>query len=355
MNRVGTSVRLLQENRSVSVPVLLSSKGYGLFWDNPAVTEVDVAKSSPGVIQWSSEAGDSIDYYVFYGPEPDRVIAGYRTITGTVPMFPRWAWGLWQSRERYKTQEELLGVAREYRRRNIPLDGMVQDWQYWIPQPWGSHAFGVNFPDPKGMTRELHDEKLHLIISVWAKFDKGSKNYDELDKAGFLYPPIYPNVFPKGQAKWYDPFNPGARKMYWRQMSDELLSAGVDGWWLDATEPELGGKWGEFRDLKTAAGPGYKVFNAYPLMTTSAVYDGQRAERPNQRVFILTRSAWAGQQRNAAVTWSGDIQANWDTFRRQIPAGLNFVATGIPYWNTDIGGFFLPKQMDDHYRELFTR
>jgi alpha-glucosidase (family GH31 glycosyl hydrolase) len=161
MNRVGTSVRLLQENRSVSVPVLLSSKGYGLFWDNPAVTEVDVAKSSPGVIQWSSEAGDSIDYYVFYGPEPDRVIAGYRTITGTVPMFPRWAWGLWQSRERYKTQEELLGVAREYRRRNIPLDGMVQDWQYWIPQPWGSHAFGV---------------KVYLPgRAAWTDFDTGKQ------------------------------------------------------------------------------------------------------------------------------------------------------------------------------------
>ncbi|MFT3787466.1 MAG: glycoside hydrolase family 31 protein [Tepidisphaeraceae bacterium] len=345
-------VHLQQENTKIGVPVLTSSAGYTLLWDNPAVTDVDTNAAS---VKWLSESGDTTDYYVCYGPDLNDAIAGYRTLTGDAPMFGRWAWGLWQSRERYVTQNDLLETAREYRTRQIPIDGIVQDWQYWFPQPWGSHAFGTNFPDPTAAVKELHDANFHTIISVWAKFDQGSKNYDELDAAGNLYPPIYPNVAPKGRAKWYDAFKPEARAMYWRQMNEQIAVHGWDGWWLDATEPELGGKWGEMRSLTTGAGPGYAVFNAYPLMTTSAVYEGQRARTPEVRPFILTRSAYAGQQRNGAVAWSGDIGGNWNVFRRQIPAGLNFVATGIPYWNTDTGGFFGGDPNDPEYRELFTR
>ncbi|MGN6503994.1 MAG: TIM-barrel domain-containing protein [Tepidisphaeraceae bacterium] len=347
-----TTVRLLQQNTQVGIPVLTSSAGYTLLWDNPAVTTIDAKNST---VTWASEFGDSTDYYLCYGPNLNDAIAHYRTLTGEAPLFGRWAWGLWQSRERYVKQEDLLATAREYRQRNIPIDGMVQDWQYWYPQPWGSHAFGTNFPDPAGMVKQLHDEHFHAIISVWAKFDQGSKNYDEMEAAGNLYPPVYRNVAPAGKAKWYDAFKPEARAMYWRQMNDEIGTYGWDGWWLDATEPELGGKWGEMRSLTTAAGPGYAVFNAYPLMTTTAVYEGQKARTPEERPFILTRSAYAGQQRNGAVVWSGDIRGSWEVFKAQVPAGLNIVASGIPYWNTDTGGFFGGDPSDPEYRELFTR
>jgi alpha-D-xyloside xylohydrolase len=355
MDYVGTTVHLQQKNADVGVPVLTSSAGYTLLWDNPSVTDVDVGKAQPGIVRWSSEAGVSTDYYVCYGPELDTAIQGYRTLTGAAPMFGRWAWGFWQSRERYESQAQILGVAAEYRARHIPLDGVVQDWQYWGKAPWGSHTFGSQFPDPAGLVRTLHDEHVHAIISVWAKFDQGSANYDELKRAGFLFPTVYRSVYPPGWNQWYDAFNPGARAMYWRQINDDLGKLGWDGWWLDATEPELGGTWGEMRDLATAAGPGYAVFNAYPLETTSAVYQGNRARTSAERSFILTRSAYAGQQRNGAVTWSGDIQGTWPVLKRQIPAGLNFVASGIPYWNTDIGGFFGGDHDDPAYRELFTR
>jgi len=351
-NYTNARVRLLQQNTMIGVPVLTSSAGYTLLWDNAAVTDITTDNSA---VKWASESGDTIDYYVCYGPDLNQAIAGYRKLTGAAPMFGRWVWGLWQSRERYVTQQDLLDVAREYRKRQIPIDGVVQDWQYWFPQPWGSHAFGSNFPDPSAAVKELHDSHFHTLISVWAKFDQGSKNYDEMDAAGNLYPPIYPNVAPKGRAKWYDAFKPDARQMYWRQMNDQIAVHGWDAWWLDATEPELGGKWGEMRNLQTAAGPGYAVYNAYPLMTTTAVYEGQKARKPEVRPLILTRSAYAGQQRNGAVAWSGDIRGSWEVFKRQIPAGLNFVASGIPYWNTDTGGFFGGDPNDPEYRELFTR
>jgi alpha-D-xyloside xylohydrolase len=291
-----------------------------------------------------------------FGPELDGVIADYRALTGAAPMFGKWAWGFWQCRERYASQQELLEVAGWYRGHHVPLDGVIQDWQYWTPNPWGSHKFDTNrYPDPAQMMRQLHAENVHAIISVWPKFDVDSPNANELRAAGALYPQVIPYVFPKGQGQWYDPFNPTARAIYWQQISRELFSDGLDGWWLDASEAELSGKWGEFRNFKTAAGAGAKVFNAYPLMQTTSIYSGQRADNPDKRVFILTRSAYAGQQRNSAVTWSGDIRGTWTVFARQIPAGLNFSLSGIPYWNTDTGGFFGGDPADAAYSELFTR
>jgi alpha-D-xyloside xylohydrolase len=358
MNLAGKKVHLQQENRLVGIPVLVSSRGYGILWDNPSITDVASATSSqkPDTTEWSSEVGDAIDYYVMWGPEIDQVISDYRYLTGAAPMFGKWAWGFWQSKERYASQDELLWIVDQYRTRHIPIDGIVQDWQYWSPGPWGSHKLDpARYYKPADMLKKLHDQNIHMLISVWAKFDLDGKNYRELEDAGVLYPRTLPSVFPKGQQRWYDAFNDKGRELYWKQISTNLFSLGIDGWWLDATEPELGGKWGEFRDFKTADGPGAKVFNAYPLMTTSAVYQGQRSESSAKRVMILTRSAYAGQQRNAAITWSGDIDAKWDVFARQIPAGLNFCMTGIPYWNTDIGGFFGSNPDDPKYRELFTR
>ncbi len=356
MNYRGAKLHLQQENRIVAVPVLLSSRGYGMLWDNPAVTDVDAGATDKSLLVWTSEAADAIDYYFIYGPEPDQVIAAYRGLTGAAPMFAKWTWGFWQCRERYRTQEELLGVVAEYRRRHIPLDGIIQDWQYWPPGGWGSHEFDPKrYPDPTGMVKQVHDANAHIIISIWPRFDLGLTNLAELEKAGAAYPPVYPNVYPKGEGKWYDPFNPEGRRLYWKFLSEKLFARGFDGWWMDASEAELGGKWGEMRKLTTGAGPGAKIFNAYPLMHSTGVYQGQRAETSDKRVFILTRSAFAGQQRNAAVTWSGDTTGKWDVFAKQIPAGLNFVASGIPYWNTDIGGFFGGDPADPKYAELFTR
>jgi alpha-D-xyloside xylohydrolase len=356
MNYRGAKLHLQQENRIVAVPVLVSSRGYGVLWDNPAVTDVDAGATDKASLSWTSEAADAIDYYFIYGPELDGVIASYRELTGAAPMFAKWTWGFWQCREHYETQQELLGVVAGYRQRHIPLDGIIQDWQYWPNGGWGSHAFDTNrYPDATAMTKQVHDENAHIIISIWARFDLGLTNLAELEKAGAAYPPVYQNVYPRGAGKWYDPFNPDGRRLYWKFLSQDLFARGFDGWWMDASEAELGGHWGEMRNLATGAGPGAKVFNAYPLEHTTGVYQGQRAESSDKRVFILTRSAYAGQQRNAAVTWSGDTSGEWSIFQKQIPAGLNFVATGIPYWNTDIGAFFGGDPADDNYRELFTR
>jgi alpha-D-xyloside xylohydrolase len=356
MNYCGAKLHLQQENRIVAVPVLVSSRGYGVLWDNPAVTDVDAGATDKALLSWTSEAADTINYYFIYGPDLNDVIASYRHLTGVAPMFPKWTFGFWQCRERYETQKQLLDVVAEYRKRHIPFDGIIQDWQYWTNGGWGSHEFDTNrYPDPAGMVKKVHEANAHIIISVWPRFDLGLKNLALLEKANATYPLVYPNVYPKGEGKWYDPFNPAGRLLYWKFLSEHLFARGFDGWWMDASEAELGGKWGEMRDVMTGSGSGAKVFNAFPLMHSTGVYQGQRAETAEKRAFILTRSAFAGQQRNAAVTWSGDTHGTWEIFRQQIPAGLNFVASGIPYWNTDIGGFFGGNPADAKYAELFTR
>jgi alpha-D-xyloside xylohydrolase len=271
-------------------------------------------------------------------------------------MFGRWALGYWQSKDHYSSQSELLSVASQYRSRQIPIDNVVQDWQYWGNSPWGSHIFDSSYPDPAGMFAMLHQTGFHAMISVWARFASGSANYDALNAASDFITPMLSD----GMTYYYDPFKVDGRNQYWQQMNTGLFAKGVDGWWLDATEPELNQppNWGEFGTFQTAAGQGAVVYNAYPLMTTSAVHDGQRAATDQKRVFILTRSAYAGQQRNAAVTWSGDISGDWGTFKNQIPVGLNFSLSGIPYWTTDIGGYFLSGLGDPTqpgYQELYQR
>jgi alpha-D-xyloside xylohydrolase len=357
MNYRGTSVHLQQMNPGESaIPVLVSSRGYGLLWDNPAITDVDVGQTSQTNLTWTSEASDAIDYYFMYGPELDDVIAGYRKLTGAAPLFGKWAWGFWQCKNRYQSQQELLDVVNQYRSLQIPIDGIIQDWQYWSPNPWGSHVFNsTSYPNVTNLMQTLHATNVHMIISVWARFDTNIANANELSAVSGLYTQVLANVFPAGYGQWYDPFNAAARQVYWSQISQRLFNTGIDGWWLDASEPELSGNWGEYRNYTTAAGSGARVFNAYPLMHTTGVYQGQRATNANKRVFVLTRSAYAGQQRNAAVTWSGDINATWSVFANQIPAGLNFSVSGVPYWNTDTGGFNDGSPTDTAYAELFTR
>ena len=335
-----------------------------LFWKTPAVT----ADTS----LWS-EVGDGIDYYFMYGPEIDQVIAGYRRISGQAPMMPRWAFGFWQCRQRYETQQQSLDILEGFRSRNIPIDNIVQDWFYWKADQWGSHQFDPErFPDPEGWIRTIHD-KYHarLMISVWPKFYPNTDNAKVLRARGFLYE----KDLQEGEKDWinfvytyYDAFNPEARKIFWSQMERELFRKGVDAWWMDATEPELV-HGPELEGTKThmhptALGSGSRMLNAYPLVNSEAVYEGQRAAAPNQRVFILTRSGFAGLQRYGTAMWSGDISATWTAMRKQIPAGLSFSLSGIPYWTMDTGGFSVPARFSrqnptpedvDEWREQNTR
>jgi alpha-D-xyloside xylohydrolase len=325
-----------------------------------------------------SEVGDGVDYWFIHGPEIDDVIAGYRRLTGTAAMLPRWAFGLWQSKERYKTAEEALEVVRQYRKRGIPLDNVVQDWQYWPEGQWGSHEFDpARFPDPAGWVRALHEEHAQVMISVWPRFYPETKNFQELKSAGFLYPR---NVaegtkdFLFHPFATYDAFNPAARRMFWAQIERSLFARGIDAWWLDSSEPEVvQGPFDSFATYlagteshltPTAAGPGPRVLDAYSLVNSQAVYEGQRAAAPNQRVFILTRSGFAGQQRYAAATWSGDITSTWTALAKQIPAGLGFSVSGLPYWTLDTGGFVVPSRFSspnatpadrEEWRELNAR
>lgn len=321
----------------------------------------------------SSEIADQIDYYFIKGGSADDVISGYRTLTGKAPIAPVWAMGFWQSRERYRNQEELINVVREYRKRRIPLDNIVLDWQYWKEPEWGSHEFdSARFPDPAEMVSTLHDE-LHasIMISVWPKFSKGTRHYEEMNKNNFLFTRNIEKqrkdwVGPGYESTFYDPFNPAAGKLFWRQIDHKLNRIGFDAWWLDATEPDIHSNLSiEERKLNmspTALGPGAKYFNAYSLVNSKSVYEGQRRSSPDKRVFILTRSAYAGQQRYGAATWSGDIVSRWSDLKDQIASGVNFSLSGIPYWTMDIGGFAVESRYYDakgealnEWRELNTR
>jgi alpha-D-xyloside xylohydrolase len=353
-NYRGELVEMSQDNTSIAVPLMVSTSGYGLFWNNTSRSRFN--NRYEHALYISSEVADTVDYYFLYGPELDKVIAGYREMTGAAPMFGKWAYGFWQCKNRYKSQAELLGVARKYRELKVPIDNIVQDWFWWNRK--GEHVFNQNYPDPKGMIDQLHGENIHLMISVWPFFEPGSTAYETMDKNGWFIdrtvvakPPYH-----KAAMALYDASNPEARKYYWKLMNDGLFKLGVDAWWLDTTEPETEGREENIQlNHKLAVGSGNRYVNLFPLMTTTAVYEGQRAASEQKRVFILSRSAFAGSQRNAVTAWSGDVDSDWITFHRQIPAGLNFELSGLPYWTTDIGGFVSGDPDDPAYRELFVR
>jgi alpha-D-xyloside xylohydrolase len=353
-NYRGESVDISQDNSNISVPLLVSSKGYGIFWNNESRSRFN--NRFANYLYISSEVADAVDYYFFYGPELDKVIAGYRELTGQAPLFGKWAYGFWQCKNRYKSQEEILAIAKKYRDLHIPADNIVQDWFWWNRK--GEFVFNKNYPDPRGMVDQLHADHFRLMISIWPFFEPGSANYEYMDKQGwfvdkfkFAKPPYHAD----GMAV-YDATNPEARRFYWEQVNKALFSIGLDAWWMDTTEPETEGQ--EENILlghKLAAGSGDRYVNDYPLLDTGGVYAGQRSVSDQKRVFILSRSAFAGLQRNAVTAWSGDINSDWLSFRRQIPAGLNFELSGIPYWTTDIGGFVFGSPSDPAFRELFIR
>jgi alpha-D-xyloside xylohydrolase len=324
-------------------------------------------------VSFSSEAGRQLDYYFIYGKNMDEVIAGYRLLTGKSTIPPKWAMGLWQSRERYKTQEEILGTVKEFRARRIPLDNIVLDWSYWKQDAWGSQEFDASrFPSPDSMIRVLHEKyHSHFMISVWPKFYEGIAAYKDFDKKGWLYK----RNIADSQRDWigkgyvstfYDAFNPGARRGFWDLLDKKLYNKGVDAWWMDASEPDIVSNVPpeKRKELMTATalGPAAEYLNAYPLMNAKGIYEGQRATNPDERVFILTRSAFAGSQRYAAAVWSGDIAARWTDMKDQIAAGINFSLSGIPYWTMDIGGFAVERRYEnakgealEEWREQMTR
>lgn len=294
---------------------------------------------------FNSPNAKSLDYVVFAGKNTDEIIANYRNLSGNVPMLPKWAFGFWQCRERYTSGEHLVATIKEFRKRNLPVDVIVQDWQYWRKYGWGVPKFDeTNYPEPEKFIKELHDLNTHFSISVWENLNKES----EIAK-----PYLAKNLFIPN-SPWIDIYNPEAQKTHWDALDKNLFVLGVDSWWMDATEPENDALKGK----QTFFGLGDFYRLTYPLFVSKAVYEGQRNTNPDKRVVTLTRSAFLGQQRFGTINWSGDIGWDWDTYKRQIVAGLNYNLTGMPYWTTDIGGFFRPgsgQYKDEKYHEILTR
>jgi alpha-D-xyloside xylohydrolase len=348
----GEQVELAQQNTEIAIPFLVSSKGYGLFWDNASRTRFD--NRFVHSLYIISEVAKTVDYYFFYGPSMDRLIGDYRELTGQAPLYGKWAYGFWQSKNRYQSQAQLLRIAKRYRSLGIPIDNLVQDWFWWTKM--GEFKFNSNYPHPREMIQELHRLHFHLMISVWPFFEPGSANYRYFERHGwFIARTISPSFHPVGMAL-YDATNPAARAYYWSLLDKSLLSRGVDAWWLDTDEPETENR--ERNILlshRIFIGNGARYANLYPLFHAMGVYEGQRKATSQKRVFILSRSAFAGSQRYAAAVWSGDVISDWLSFKRQIPAGLNYALSGMPYWTTDIGGFFIGDPDSPKYRELFTR
>lgn len=349
-NYRGNVVELAQANTDVALPLMVSTNGYGLLWNTASHSWFD--NRFPTELTLSAQAADAIDYYFIYGPEMDQVIHTYRDMTGHAPLFGKWAYGFVQSKDRYRSAKELLDVAAEYREQHVPLDLIVQDWFWWKTE--GDPAFVDTYlqpyPDVPGAIKKLHDEHVHTIISVWAVLDKKSETYKKMEAEGLTIP----------GTDDYDATNPKARDEYWKLLVKPIYDMGWDGFWLDSAEPECCNGFSDatLDSYKLSIGNGARYTNIFPLMHSGNIYDHWRATTDRRRIFILTRSAFAGQQRNSTTIWSGDVNGTFSVFRKQIPAGLNFELSGIPYWTTDIAGYGWPWERDTRdpkYQELYAR
>lgn len=344
-----------------AIPVLLSTKGFGLMWDNYSASNFYGTEAGNTKFKYVSESGKQVDYYFFYGPAFDHIIDLYRITTGKAPMYPKWAFGLFQSQDRYLSQKEILSVKDNYRNNHIPVDVIVQDWYYWDPLPIGSHVMKPErYPDPKAMVDELHKAHIHGMISIWPVFGKGTPNYDALDKNGFLTSITWDNVVTHTFDTYYDAHNPAAREMYWDQARDSLVKRyGWDAWWVDQCEPDNGTLLDERRKANFSVGKGIDYFNTYSLEHSKGLYKGWRRDIPGKRAYFLIRQAFAGEQRNAATLWSSDIFCSYQALKSQVPQGINACVSGIPYWTSDIGGYHYhwtaPDWSKPEFQELFTR
>jgi alpha-D-xyloside xylohydrolase len=336
----GTTQYLHQANRKIAVPFLLSSKGYGLLFSTAGAS---IFSDTQDGSYFYTDADLQMDFYVIRGDRLDEIVAGYRMLTGKAAMLPRWAFGFLQSQERYETQEEVLRTAREYRKRKLGLDCVVQDWCYWRDGEWGQKDFDpVRYPDPEKMAEELHEEKVRLMVSIWPNVSRGTENYRQFRDAGLLLP----------ASEIYNAFSPEGRAMYWRQVRGGLARFGVDAWWCDSSEP-FTPEWSHpvkpvpaemYREFVENASSGLprELINAYGLVHARGIWEGQKRDG-SSRVMNLTRSTYTGGQKYGVVLWSGDISASWETLKKQIAAGLNFCAAGFPYWTLDIGAFFVKR------------
>lgn len=346
LNYRGDMQYLYQHNMKAAMPAIVSTRGYGILWDTYSF---GIFRDHGQGSHFWTECDDEMVFYFIHGPEFDDIVSGFRELTGKATMFPKWAYGYVQSKERYESQEELVSVVQEYRDRDIPIDVIIQDWQYWPEGTWGEKYFDdERFPDPDALTNELHSMNTRLVISVWPNMI-GGKNEKEMKELDVFYEDEELRApFDKNT---YNPFDEEAREMYWKHANDGIFSHGIDGWWCDSTEP-FNADWD--RDikpephqraevntnlLKRTIGP--EFINAFSLMHSKGIYEGQRSVTDEKRVINLTRSGYPGQQRYGAITWSGDIEASWERLESQIAEGLNFTITGNPKWTLDIGGFFV--------------
>ena len=343
-------------NMEIAIPLFHSVKGYAVYWDNYSPTEFQGSEEG---VSFSSEAGKNCSYFFLGGGSGDAVVRNIRALTGRVPMNPLWQFGFLQSRERYGSAEELVSIVKKYRELQVPLDGIVQDWQYWGDNAhWNAVEFlNPAYPDPKGMMDEIHGLHAHALISVWPSFGPESNIYKELQAENLL---LGQSTFPQGNGvRVYDPWNPRAREIFWNYLEKNLWAAGVDGWWLDATEPEHQPVRPEDYDYRSPEGTYREMRNSFPLYTVGGVYDHQRALTSDRRVSILTRSAAAGLQRYGAHVWSGDLESTWTSLKEQVQEALNLSLCGIPFWNADIGGFFAGSwpggNQNPGFRQLFGR
>lgn len=365
VNRRGTSLRLLQSNMDITNPYLVSTKGYGVLWDNYSSS---LFEESSNAFSFWSEVADAVDYYFVYGGSVDGSVKGYRTLTGEASMLPKWVFGFWQSKERYKSFDELESVVAEYRKRKIPIDNIVQDWEYWGDKSkWNSLTWDSDkFANPKEVVGRLHsDYNVNILLSVWPGFGKETAIYNDLDKIGALFDePTWAGY------KVFDAYNPEAREIFWSHLKRGLFDVGIDGWWMDATEPSFRDGFTQLKQEarvksagKTYLGAFHRYLNVYSLELTKFMYAKLRAAAPEKRPFIFTRSAFASQQQYGMAVWSGDIGASWESMKRQLAAGVNISMSGIPYWTFDIGGFFVTERYgkyprglaDDNYKELYSR
>jgi alpha-D-xyloside xylohydrolase len=365
MDYRGQEVLMVQTNIGIVVPMLISTRRYGILWDS--YSKSTFKDDASGASFWSESSPAGVDYYFIAGRDMDDVIVGYRELTGAAPMFPKAAFGLFMSKERYQTQQRLIDVTRAFRKEGFPLDYIVQDWQYWGGDKDGTWSGMIwnkeRFPDPRALTKTLHDE-LHvkLMNSIWPSVGNDTELAHELDAKRLRFEPLH---WISRQARVYDAFSDEGRAIYFKHAKKGLLDVGVDALWMDGTEVEVGGACHDPREVEAdikglgvnAMGDFTRYLNPYSLLTTRGVYEGQRANG-NKRVFTLTRSSWAGQQRYAALPWSGDTSASWKTFRNQIAGGVNVAMAGQPYWTQDTGGFFVnfpDGERNPEYRELFAR
>jgi alpha-D-xyloside xylohydrolase len=346
-NYRGATVELGQNNTDIAVPVLVSTSGYGVIWNTAAFTYVD--NRFPLELSFDSLAGDGVDYFFVYGPEMDGIIHQYRNLSGHAPMLPRWAYGFIQSKDRYTSLDQIISIASRYRSEHIPLDVMVQDWFWWKHE--GDPIFNSNYHDVAGDLKKLHDQHVHTMISTWGLMDPSSNTYKKLNDQNLLVP----------NAHVYDASNPKARDVFWDNLISPLFAQGWDSFWLDSAEPEE--YWPHvgdaiLRDKQIAIGNGAMYTNVFPLLHNQGIQDHWRKATDQKRVFLLTRSAFLGQQRIGATVWSGDVFSSYWGLSHQIPAGLNYALSGLPYWTTDIGGYWPTYDgeiQDPAYQELYLR